>query len=338
MIEKFLVITYFDMRIGPNTLYSKSDITNVYGFPDLSRILDFSDTEGTFLFSFRKFQTVNKLFKMKSTLARGGKDSLMISCIIRASYFKNELTDIFQYLQSKTPLLEQFAKELKQLPHFNSVLHKYEKNPSVKQFIQYCEEENVDFFSLYDKFFKLIFPESEIKIITQDINLKKKILLLGSIGSGRDTFLKSIEALQFYGQSNLDIPTRILGIIIDNIIIKDPLELIEHKKEFTKAQAFIYIIRIMNEKSINELNLLLEHYFTAYFNNECKKIPITIINNIFKGEDSLREKELNEKIFAIKKLKKEKIPVKYYSLNVRNENPILFEPLKWLIKQIFTWN
>ena len=86
MIEKFLVITYFDSHIGPNILYNKSDISNIYGFPDLSRILDFSNTENTFLFSFRKFQTINAIFFMKSEMARGGTEMIMISCIIRASY------------------------------------------------------------------------------------------------------------------------------------------------------------------------------------------------------------------------------------------------------------
>ncbi|TFG00029.1 MAG: hypothetical protein EU540_05835, partial [Promethearchaeota archaeon] len=125
MIEKFLVISYFDMRIGPNILYSNSDISNIYGFPDLRKILEFIDEAGTFLFSFRKFQTVNTVFYMKSDIARGGEDLLMISCIIRASYFKNELTDILQYLESKKPILEKFAAELKVLPNFNLVLHKH---------------------------------------------------------------------------------------------------------------------------------------------------------------------------------------------------------------------
>ncbi|MFX1275489.1 MAG: hypothetical protein ACFFAT_10645 [Promethearchaeota archaeon] len=322
--------------MGPNILYSKSDISNIYQFPDLSRILDFSENDGTFLFSFRKFQTVNTIFNMESKIARGGKDLIMISCVIRASYFKNELTDIFQYLQSKTPILENFAKKLKELPNFNLILHKYKKNPNMEQLIKYCEEDNVDFFSVYDYFFELIFPEAEVKIITQDINLKKKILLLGSKDSGKDTFLKTIETLQFYSQRNLDIPTRILGIIIDNIIVPKPSELQKPKLNLIKAQAIIYIIRNINERTLNELDLLLEDYLTFYLNEEHDKIPFLIINNFFKGEKPLKLKEIKEKSFNFIKLKKEKIPVKYYSFNVFNENPRLLEPLKWLIKQIFT--
>ena len=29
MIEKFLVLSYFDMHIGPNILYSNTDISNI---------------------------------------------------------------------------------------------------------------------------------------------------------------------------------------------------------------------------------------------------------------------------------------------------------------------
>ena len=81
MTDKFLVISYFDNIIGPNILYSNDDIKNIYDFPDLSRILDFSEKDNTFLFSYRKFQTINSVFNMNSNLARGGKELIMISCV-----------------------------------------------------------------------------------------------------------------------------------------------------------------------------------------------------------------------------------------------------------------
>jgi hypothetical protein len=336
MIEKFIVISYFDMRIGPNILYSNSDISNIYGFPDLSRILEFSEDDGTFLFSFRKFQSINTVFNMKSDIARGGQDLLMISCLIRVSYFKNELTDIYKYLESKEPILKKFAAELKLLPNFNLVLHKYKKNPTIEQFTEYCEENNVDFFSLYDRYFILLFPESEIRIITQDINLQKKILLLGPKGSGKDTFLRSIEALQFYSQSKLDIPTRILGIIIDNIIMSNTFEFLNGKVGLDTAQAIIFIIKNVDENTCNEVNSLIEKFISSYSKQKFGKVPLLIINNVFKDRRSIREKQIKKNISNLKKLKKEKIPIRYYSLNVFNEDPKLLEPLKWLIKEIFT--
>lgn len=334
MIEKFLVISYFDMKIGPNILYSNSNISNIYGFPDLSNILEFTEEETSFLFSFRKFQTINTTFYMSSDIARGGKDFLMVSCIIRASYFKNELTDIYKYLESKTPILEKFVAELKILPNFNLVLHKYKTNPTIKQFTEFCKESKVDFFSLYDKFFNLIFPDSEIRIITQDINLQKKILLLGPKGSGKDSFLKSIELLQFKSQSKLDIPTRILGIIIDNIIVLSANDFLNGDVRLDMAQAIIFLIKNKDINTYNEVNLLIEKYISSYSKQKYGKIPLLIINNFYKSEIPLREKEIKKIIFNLRRLKKEKIPIKYYSLNVIKEEPKLLEPLKWLLKEI----
>jgi hypothetical protein len=336
MIEKFLVLSYFDMRIGPNILYSNTDISNIYEFPDLSRILEFSKVDDTFIFSFRKFQTINTIFYMKSDIARGGEDLLMISGVIRVSYFKNELTDIYKYLETKKIFLEKFASELKLLPNFNLILHKYKQNPTIEQFKEYCEEFKIDFWSIYDRFFDLIFPESEIRIITQDIALQKKILLLGPKGSGKDTFLRSIEMLQFNSQSKLDIPTRILGIIIDNIILSNISDFLNGKVELDIAQAIILLIKNIDKNTCDEVNSLIEKFFSSYSSQKFGKVPLLIINNVIKDETPLREIEIKKNISNLKRLKKEKIPIKYYSLNVLNKDPKLLEPLKWLIKEILT--
>lgn len=56
MDEKFLSISYFDQIVGPNILYCLPDKpVNDLDFPDLPRILEFTEQEGTFLFSFRRF-------------------------------------------------------------------------------------------------------------------------------------------------------------------------------------------------------------------------------------------------------------------------------------------
>ncbi|MBN1216823.1 MAG: hypothetical protein JXA99_15460 [Candidatus Lokiarchaeota archaeon] len=336
MIEKFLVISYFDMRIGPNILYSKSDIKNIFDFPDLSKILEFGTVEGIFIFSFRKFQTINIIFYMESKLARGGQDLIMISCIIRASYFKNELTDILKYLNSKQSILEKYAFELKKLPNFNLVLHKYTKDPTIKQFTEYCKKDSVDFFSLYDKYYDLIFPESEIKIITQDINLQKKVYLLGTKASGKNTFLKTIETIQFYSQSKLDIPTRILSVLIDNIIIPSSSTFAESMIELKDVQAVIYIVKNIDRDTFNEVNLFIENFISSYSNRMHGKIPLLIINNTFKNKTILREREVKKNL-KLKELRSRKdISFKFYSLDVTEISPLLIEPLKWLIKEIFT--
>ena len=337
MKEKFLVISYFDMILGPNILYSKSeDINNIYGFPDLSKILDFTEKDGSFLLSFRKFQTINMIFNISSKLARGGKYLLMISCVIRASYFKNELTDIFHYLESKAPILEEFTAELRALPNFDLILNENNTNPTKQKFKESCEKNKVDFFPIYDKYYDLLFPDSEIRIITQDINLQKKILLFGPKSSGKDMFLKTIETLQFYNQGKLDIPTRILGILIDNIILSKAHDFLNNEIGLEDAQAIIFIIKNIDEPTCTEVNSLIEHFISSYSKEKFGTVPLIIINNVLKDRTPIREKEIKKNISTLKLLRKEKIPIKYYSFNVSKEDQKLFEPLKWLIKEIFT--
>ncbi len=322
------------MHIGPNILYSSSDISKIENFPNLTRILEFNEEEGVFLFSFRKFQTLNILFYMKSELARGGQDLIMISCIIRASYFKNELTDVFKYLEGKKSILKNFADELKSLSNFTHILHKYVKDPSIKQITKFCKEDNVEFFSVYNKYFDLIFPESEIRIITQDLNLQKKVYLFGPKGSGKSTFLKTIEALQFYNLKNMDISTRILGVIIDNIVTLDLNEFINGKVELSNAEGIIFIFKNPDHACFTEVNSFIEKFIKIFSNNSSLKIPFAMISNEIADQIPFSEEQIKKNI-KIEEVKNHNIPIKLYSLNVWHENPQLMEPLKWLIKEIF---
>ena len=98
--------------------------------PEIGRILEFNDEEGTFIFAFRKYQTINHIFYIDSQFARGGKELIMITYMMRAAYFKNEITDVFKYLQSKTPLLEDFAQEIAKLNELPAVLQTHQKPES----------------------------------------------------------------------------------------------------------------------------------------------------------------------------------------------------------------
>ena len=95
-----LALNYFDSILGPNLLYSSSPLIPKE-HPDLSRILEFTEEEGSFIFTFRKYQTINHIFYIDSEFARGGKELLMITYMIRAAYFKDEITDVYNYLSSK---------------------------------------------------------------------------------------------------------------------------------------------------------------------------------------------------------------------------------------------
>ena len=115
MKEEILCISYFDYLIGPSTFYCNESLEDNPDYPDLNKILDFNEEEGSFIFSYRKFQTINHLFFMQSDAARGGHELLMITYMIRAAYFKNEIIDVFKYLDSKIPILEEYASEIKEI-------------------------------------------------------------------------------------------------------------------------------------------------------------------------------------------------------------------------------
>jgi len=51
--DSILCVSYFDTILGPNTLYCNCTL-NTKEHPDLGRILEFSDEEGSFVFTFRK--------------------------------------------------------------------------------------------------------------------------------------------------------------------------------------------------------------------------------------------------------------------------------------------
>ena len=97
----------------------------------------------------------------------------------------------------------------------------------------------------------------------------------------------------------------------------------------------IFMINNKDKDTTNEVNLLIDKFISSYSTKTFGKIPLLIINNIIKGKTPLRAKEI-KLFFKLEKVKKKKIPFKYYSINVIKVDPILFEPLNWLIKQIFT--
>ena len=146
MAEQILCVSYFDQIIGPNVFYSNEDISDSFEYPDIGRILEFQDEEGSFIFAFRKFQTINHIFYINSEIARGGKELLMISYMIKSAYFRNEIADIFKYLQSKTPLLEEFANELGKIKELPEVLHASKKYQDDKPVVYLGSEDFQDNF------------------------------------------------------------------------------------------------------------------------------------------------------------------------------------------------
>ena len=87
MANVYLYISYFDSVLGPNLLYCSSPLIH-NEHPDLGRILEFTEEEGNFIFTFRKYQTLNHIFYIDSESARGGKELLMITYMIKAAFYR----------------------------------------------------------------------------------------------------------------------------------------------------------------------------------------------------------------------------------------------------------
>ena len=342
--EEILCISYFDTIIGPSTFYCNEDISSDRDLPDLQRIIEFNDEEGTFIFAHRKYQSIHKIFYISNELARGGKDLIMVSYMIRASYFKKEISDVFMYLESKTPLLEDFAKNISELKEFPIILHK-KKDSYYENNLLYLGSGEVqkEFLKLYEDTFKKISlrkGESTFRNIIDDI---KKIFIFGAQNVGKTTFLRNLEVIQFYRQDRLTLTTKIREIIIENMeivyeecLIKDfeCEQCGKNNRCINNAQGFILIFNVSNKDSIIEakkkFDKIIEHYQRHKPGNF---IPILIIGNKFKQEEYISPDEIY-KSFIIRDIDNPIVNIKYYSIDLLKDDDKIIQALRWLVKNI----
>lgn len=342
--EEILCISYFDAIIGPNTFYCNENISDKRDFPNLQRIIEFNDEEGTFIFAHRKFQSIHKIFYVPNELARGGKDLVMISYMIRAAYFKKEISDVFMYLDSKTPFLEEFAKKISELEEFPVILHK-NKNINGENNLLYLGSELLrsEFLQIYRNTFNKISlrnGESSLKNIDDDI---KKIFIYGSQNVGKTPFLRTAEIIQFYKQEKLDLSTKLLEVIIDNmeIVYEECLnkdfdcdQCGKNNRCIKKAQGFILIFNVSDKKSIIEAKKKFDIITNHYYNHEpVNSIPILIIGNKLKQEEYISQDEIY-KSFIIEDIDNPLMNLKYFSVDLLGDDKKTGQALRWLVKNI----
>ena len=340
-----LCLSFFDNILGPTIFYSSSPIGD-NDYPDLGKILEFQDREGAFIFAHRKYQTINYIFYIDTELARGGKDLLMITYMIKAAYYKDEITDVYKFLQAKTPELENIANELKNLEGLTEILHSRKSSlDKANLFNEAHPEFKNKFLSIFNKYYELIAPREPFPaplIPKENLN---KIYIFGPRNSGRSTLLKNLEVIQFLQYKNngnkKDLANKIYEFIIDNIEImtyecieEDPNQnnYIRYEDCLETAQAFILIFNASTKKSaaetIDMFNIILNKCF-----DEGDRIPVLIIGNTFCKKDKLGEKFI-EKHFDLTELAKCGWIIKYVSLNVIEDDQKLIESLRWIAKQI----
>jgi len=340
--DQILCLSYFDQVIGPSKLYCSESLADVVGAPDLDRILEFVEEEDTFIFAYRKYQTLNHLFYIDSKFARGGKDLLMITFMIKAAFFKDEIVDVFKYLDSKTPILEDFAEDMKKLNKLTSLLH-LKKSATNENVLNFADEElKASFLEIYNQYFKKLAPEYRLETPIKSKKRIKKIFIVGAPKTGKKTLLKNIELIQFLNIKNNDLPTRIYEVIIENLEILnfDPVKCDFGCKAFDSfedclryIQGLIFIFKLSDENSILETKNLFQIIEDKFTELEKESVPILIIGNKFKHDDDDR-KEFIHNTFEIEHLKANGRRIKYFPIKILEDDLRVMKALRWMIKNI----
>ncbi len=342
--EQILCISYFDHVIGPNTLYCSAIELDSIETPDLGRILEFNEEPGTFIFAYRKYQTVNHIFYIDSKLARGGKDLMMISYLIRTAIFKDEIVDVFKYLDSKAPILEEFASEIKKLKEISRLLHAEKRAVSSESILDLANDTlKKEFLRIFNKYYRKLTPRFQFEPPLKGKQQIKKIFIIGAPKAGKSTFLKNIELIQFLNVKNNDIPTRILEVLIENLEI---LHYDDAKKEFKcklfdniddcikNTQGFIVLANITDKRSIDitkKLFNIIKDKCTELINEKIP--PVLIVGNKFKNKEKYNIEYISQ-IFKLKDLQQKGVKVKYQPLNIMTDDDEVMKALRWLIKSL----
>jgi hypothetical protein len=265
----------------------------------------------------------------------------MISFLIKASYFKKEIVDVFKYLDSKKPILKDFAAGIKELnPELTNLLHK-QKTATIPNVLDIAPKEFKEkFLSLFNEYYEKLIPQYEIGHIIKPKNNSKKIYIVGPPGSGKSTLVKNIEVIQFYNQEKDDLIVKFFDIITENLeiippeVFETPNETeINFEKHLPNSEALIFIFNLSESDGLADVkqffSLIMKHQEIFSKNS----VPIALVGNIFNGKIEIQKTKINE-IFKIKDLKTKGIPVEYFSINIMREDDKLVELLRWLVKNI----
>ena len=241
--DPILCVSYFDHVIGLSKLYCSEPLADVVGAPGLNRILEFNEEEGTFIFTYRKFQTLNHLFFIDSKFARGGKDLLMITFMIKTTFFKKEIVNVHKYLDSKTPILEDFAEDIKRLNGLTSLLHLKKSLNSDENVLNFADKElKALFLEIFNRYFKkltgkmpsLMKVESPLILVIAEepdiLNLTNKFLTLGDFET--ITSSNATEALKILEERYNEISIVLLDIMMPDQFPYTLLEEIKHNDKY----------------------------------------------------------------------------------------------------------
>ncbi len=345
--KESLCISYFDNIIGPNIFYCNEDLSKKSDSPDLGRLLDFSEEESTFILAIKDFQTLNHVFFIENTYSRGGKDIFMVSFLIQGDSFKDKISDIFYFLNSKKPILLDFAKELTQLEELPKIITKNKK-------LNLLSDVNTLGSSKFQEKFDTLFANTYEQLTTKtNINSIastdpiKKLFILGANQTENNNFLEQVELIQSNLKKSTDLSTKIFEVILENMekLRKECFDDLLKCKQceinnrcITQAQGFIIIFDNTNMDSViqarERYNIIVRKLYKFKPN---KPIPILLIGNTYRNmisdiPNSLLDEVLNEG--EEKTTEEGYIIKKYVELDLENDRNSLQESFRWIIKQM----
>ena len=308
--------------------------------------MEFTEEEGNFIFTYRKYQTINHIFYIDSEFARGGKELLMITYMIRAAYFKDEITDVYNYLSSKALDLESYASELKNLQALTELLHGQKNRTNQNNILNLASKGfKTIFMTLFNKYLEKMSPKIDLTSHLLDKGNLKKIYVFGPKHSGKTELVKNLEVIQFLQYKNnemkRDLSSKIYDFIIDNIEIltyecidedTDDERTTLYEDCIDNAQGFILIYNASSKDSIEETIELFQLVL-----NRCQdkkdSMPILIIGNKFHDKEELPPDLILEN-FAMNELVECGLSIQSYSINVLNEDEKIIEAIGWLLMHI----
>jgi hypothetical protein len=188
-MDFFIVLSFFDTKIGPSIFYSYPIVNIEEELADtISSIMDLILTEGYVTYSFDKYFSLNYHFEIKSSWARGRKETLLLSAIsderVSIETEKVILTlciEFSEWLKNQEDIFKGFYIE-------DGIYYKSQKNRKI------IDDNSLVIRSWVEEFYKAISDVIQEKVvkenITSFIEIKKNLMTLRFLSSGPVTLEK----------------------------------------------------------------------------------------------------------------------------------------------------
>lgn len=310
---KILVLSRFDVRVGPKLFLYVPELHSQVFLEHVPLLMDFYE-KGFFIHEFGEIKSSNLIFTVPSPVARGEKETLMISIIIR----NEEDVDpkIYQ------GLLEIFVHELKEIKDLYKGFYKEEKDFEDSHQIYTKIEDLLN--SVYHSF-----PKETISMKARDINLVMFDFFKEGKSQIVDNLRKFISNGQFYKDKSEESNLLYSKISISeySISISNPLEFNKFLLfQLKNKEGFIFVVDVTNKILFKIAELTLDLIF---------KLPEFALTPSLILIDKIATERLEIQKF-IKNLsvnENDNTAIKYITINT-SDNVEIREAINWIVNRM----